>query len=498
VAVLRFSRGRAPARQTSFRVGLVLACCAALLAARAPSCGSSDQPGTGGVGRPPAGQHDWTRFGWDAGRSSAPGAAMGITAGNVASLVRQQVALDGTVDASAIYLHGVTVKGAAHNVLFVTTSYGKTIAIDADSGTVLWEFTPPGYAGWAGSYQITTATPVADPDRANIYAAAPDGVIRKLAVADGSPGWNTAITLLPAREKIASSLNYWHGRVITTTGGYIGDAPPYQGHVAILDAASGQLLHVWNALCSDTLRLLTPSGCAQSDAAVWGRAGAVVDTVTGNLYVATGNGLWDGITNWGDATIVLDSLATAITGNYTPTNTAQLDATDADLGSTSPALLGGGLVVQGGKDGNIRLLTWSAIQGAAAHQGGEAQMISTPSGTDLFTAPAILRSGATTWLFAADNGGTAAWTVSGGRLAPAWSHGNGGTSPVVADGLLFVYAPGGGLRVYNAATGAAVTTLSCGGGHWNSPIVVDGMIVLPEGNANRHRTSGVLDIWRLP
>ena len=484
--------------RSRLHVGLLVTC-AALGAAQLSGCRSSMPTTVGqGTGGGPRGAHDWTRFGWDAGRSSAPGVAMGMTAANVDSLQRQQVAIDGTVDASAIYLHGVTVKGGTHDVFFVTTTYGKTLAIDADSGTVLWEYTPSGYAGWAGSAQITTATPVADPDRAHLYAAAPDGQIRKLAVADGSVAWSTAITTLPSREKIASSLNYFGGHVIATTGGYVGDAPPYQGHVAILDAASGQLLHVWNALCSDTLRLLTPSGCTESDAAIWGRAGAVIDTTSGDIFVATGNGLWDGVTNWGDAALELSSDATSIVGNYTPTNTAQLNASDADLGSTSPVLLGGGLVAQGGKDGIVRLLLWSSMQGAAAHQGGEAQTVSTPSGTDLFTAPAVLKTGTATWLFAADNGGTAAWTLSGGRLQPAWHNGNGGTSPVVADGLLFVYAPGGGLRIYDAASGSQITELACGGGHWNSPIVVDGRIALPEGNANDHRTSGVLDIWRLP
>ena len=445
----------------------------------------------------PASTHDWTRFGWDAGRSSAPAVPMGITAANVDSLVRMQVPLDGTVDASAIYLHGVSVQGRTRDVFFVTTTYGKTLAIEPDSGQVLWEFTPPSYGSYSGTYRITTATPVADPDRAHIYAAAPDGVIRRLAVADGSVAWATAITTLPAREKIASALNYWHGRVIATTGGYIGDAPPYQGHVAVLDATSGQLLHVWNSLCSDTAGLLTPSNCAESDAAIWGRAGAVVDTTTGNLYVATGNAAWDGKTYWGDATLVLDSLATQLLGNYTPTNTAQLNATDADLGSTSPVLLGAGLVVQGGKDGLVRLLTWSGYQGSAPHQGGETQMVSTPSGTDLFTAPAVWHNGPTTWLFAADNGGTEAWTLTGGRLVQAWKNPVGGTSPVVADGLLFVYAPSGGLYVYDAPSGRQLADLPSGSGHWNSPIVVDGMVVLPEGNANRHSTSGVLDIWRV-
>ncbi len=469
----------------------------ALLAAAQPGCRSTTA--TGGLGgRPVANPHDWTRFGWDAGRSSAPPVDMAITAANVDSLVRQQVTLDGTVDASAIYLHGVTVKGATRDAFFVTTTYGKTIAIDADSGTVLWEYTPGGYAGYAGTAQITTATPVADPDRAHIYAAAPDGQIRKLAVADGSVGWVTPITNLPTYEKIASALNYWHGRVIATTGGYIGDAPPYQGHVAILDAATGALLHVWNSLCSDTLRLLVPAGCAQSDAAIWGRAGAVIDTTTGQLYVATGNALWDGVRNWGDADISLDSLATTMTGNYTPTNTAQLDASDADLGSTSPVLLGGGLVAQGGKDGDIRTLTWASFAGTAPHQGGETQVVSTPSGGEMFTAPAVFRSGGTTYLVATDNGATQTWTLSGGQLASAWQSGNGGTSPVVVDGMAFVFDPGGGLRVYDAVAGHAITTLSCGSGHWNSPIVADGRIALPTGNANDHQTSGVLDIWRLP
>ena len=479
--------------RSTLQIGLLCIAAAVLAGTQCRMDQPPGQPGAGGG----ASQQDWTRFGYDAGRSSAPGATMGVTAANVDSMARQQVALDGTVDASAIYLHAVTVKGATHNTFFVTTTYGKTIAIDADSGTVLWEFTPAGYAGWAGTAQITTATPVADPDRAHLYAAAPDGQIRKLSVADGSVVWTTAITQLPSREKIASSLNWFHGRVIATTGGYIGDAPPYQGHVAILDGTSGQLLHVWNSLCSDTLRLLTPSGCAQSDAAIWGRAGAVIDTLTGQIYVATGNALWDGKTYWGDAALSLDSLATTLTGNFTPTNTAQLNTADLDLGSTSPVLLGGGLIAQGGKDQVIRLLNWSAMQGTSPHQGGEAQTVSTPSGTRLFTAPAVLHSGTTTWLFAADNGGTAAWTLSGGQLVPAWSNGNGGTSPVVADGLLFVYAPTGGLHVYDAVSGNPITTLVSGGGHWNSPIVVDGRIALPEGNANDHKTTGVLDIWRV-
>ena len=108
---------------------------------------------------------DWTRFGWDAGRSSAPTGPTRITAANVASLVRQQVAIDGTVDAAAIYLHGVPVNGAKHDALFVTTMYGKTLAIDADDGTVLWRYTPPKPRGWRARHLAVAVDGVSRPPR---------------------------------------------------------------------------------------------------------------------------------------------------------------------------------------------------------------------------------------------------------------------------------------------------------------------------------------------
>src|ERR1700716_1067294 len=186
--------------------------------------------------------HDWTRFGRNPARGRAATFATGVTAANVKSLTRQQVQLDGTADSSPIYLHAVQVGGATHDVFFVTTTYGKTLAIDAATGKVLWQFTPPGYSSWAGSAQITTATPVADPSRQWIYAGSSGGTVYKLAVADGHSAWGVSITKLPSREKIAAALNFASGHVIATTGGYIGDAPPYKGHVAII-SPTGALLH---------------------------------------------------------------------------------------------------------------------------------------------------------------------------------------------------------------------------------------------------------------
>ena len=68
---------------------------------------------------------DWPQFGWDAASSGVSHARSGIDSRNLTSLIRRQVAIDGTVDSSAIYLQGVTVNGSAHDVFFVTTTYGS-------------------------------------------------------------------------------------------------------------------------------------------------------------------------------------------------------------------------------------------------------------------------------------------------------------------------------------------------------------------------------------
>jgi len=441
---------------------------------------------------------DWPQFGWDLASSSAPTYATGITAANVDKLTRRQVTLDGTVDSAAIYLHGVTVKGAKHDVFFVTTTYGKTIAVDAANGTILWEYTPPKYDSLHGTTQITNSSPVADPDHEFLYTAAPDGTVQKLAISDGHALWATAVTLMPLREKIAGGLKEFHGHIIVVTGGYVGDRPPYQGHVVVLDAKSGQLQHVWNSLCSDRTALYMPNTCPESDSAIWGRAGAVIDS-SGNIFFATGNGPYDGKTSWGDAVIELNPDATKIIGNYTPANNAELNRRDLDVGSTAPAMLGDDLIAQGGKDGVFWLISIKAMAGSASHMGGELQTVPTPSaGRQFPTAPAVWHHGAETWLFAADFGATAAWMLKDGKLAPMWKNSNAGTSPVVAGGLLYVYDAAGGVRIYEAVRGTQLADLPSGGGHWNSPIVVDGRIALPEGNANTHSTTGVLDIWSLP
>jgi hypothetical protein len=292
--------------------------------------------------------------------------------------------------------------------------------------------------------------------------------------------------------------------VIATTGGYFGDAPPYQGHVVLIERSSGRLRGVFNTLCANRRELIVPSSCAASDSAVLSRSGALVEPGAGRLLLDTGNGPWNGTTNLGDSVIELTLPRLAVREVFTPTNQAQLNASDTDLGSSAPALLGGDRVVVAGKDGIMRVLVLSRLDGhppSGARPrplGGEVQRLSTPGGAELFTTPAVWRHGRHTTVFVADERGTAAYVLRGGRLFRAWQNTNPGTSPVMAGGLVYVYDPAaGGIYVYRPSSPRPLAKLAGSPGHWNSPIVVDGHVVEPVGNANDHRRTGSVEIFSL-
>jgi hypothetical protein len=445
---------------------------------------------------------DWPLFGFDPQRSDVASGSSAITAANVAHLRRLRVSLPGTVDSSPIYLQGATVGGAVHDVVVVTTTYGRTLAIDAATGRTLWTFTPPGYAAWAGSAQITTTSPAADPGRRFVFAASPNGLIHKLSLQSGAeaPGWPARVTLEPRHEKLAAALNIDGRYVIATTGGYIGDAPPYDGHVVLIDRESGRLAGVFNTLCANRRTLILPSSCSASDSAILSRGGAVVEPGGKRILIDTGNAPWNGVTNFGDSVIELTVPGLRVRQAFTPRDQAHLNATDTDLGSSAPALLGGDRVAVAGKDGVLRVLRLSRLDGrpggSTRQLGGELQRLQVPGGAELFSSEAVWRHGSRTTAFIADESGTAAYVLRGGRLLRAWQSSNPGTSPVMAGGLLFIYdLSGGGIYVYRPSSPHPLAKLPGAPGHWNSPIVADGHVVEPEGNGNDHAQSGTLDIF---
>jgi outer membrane protein assembly factor BamB len=474
--------------------------------------GAAASPGpTATAARVPTG--DWARFGDNPQATGVGPADTGITAADVGRLRLRAVTIDGVADSAPVELHAVRVGRSRPDLIAVTTSYGRTVAIDAATGRRLWEFIPTGVNSTPGNPQVTTASPAADPNRRSIYAASPNGVVHKLSVATGHQLWSRSVTFDPVHEKIASALGISGPWLVVVTGGYFGDAPPYDGHVVLIDRTTGRIAHVWNTECSDRHALIRASACTatatRGDNAIWGRPGAVLEPGTRRILVATGNGPFNGTTNWGDSVLELTPDATRLLHNWTPPNHASLSASDTDLGSSSPAQLpvfhGWHLVIQGGKDGRLHLLNLDRLDGttggAGTRVGGELGEVASPGGGEVDPQPAVWSHAGRVYVFDATSGGTAAYKLVDAhhpRLSVVWQDATPGTSPVIAGGLLYVYNPGGGIAIRQPVTGGLLRMLPTPPGHWNSPIVVGGRIIEPTGNYHTSAGSSTVDIWHLP
>jgi PQQ-like domain len=460
----------------------------------------------------------WSAFGFDPAGNDAGPVVTDITAANVRTLVPTVVPLPGTVDSSAVSLENVVVDGSRRDVDIVDTTYGRTIAVDATTGTILWQFVPAGIASWEGSLEITTASPAVDPSLHYVYSASPDGKIHKLSVATGREVrglWPATVTLDPTKEKISSSLKIYGSYVLAAVAGLsqkIGASSPRVGRLVEIDTRTGRVAHVFNSECSDRTTVIVASTCAYSYGGIWGRTPATVDP-KGNLLVATGNGYWDGRTHWGDSVLELSPTLEPLQ-SYTPTDQAELDDGDLDLGSSAPTILTKHIVLAVGKDGVLRLLDLDKLDGktqpAGPHLGGELSDLEVPGGGQVRTQPAVWqRAGSEPWVFVTNDYGVFAYALvlqPTPHLTLMWSDGRGSSSPVIAGGLLYAYdIITGGLGVYDLdpATGNTVPneplySLTIPPGHRNTPVVVDGRIALGSGDSNDHATTGSLFLWNLP
>ena len=436
----------------------------------------------------------------------------GITASNAGSLRLRSVTIDGVVDSAPIALHGIRVGGTRHDLIAVTTSYGTTEAVDAGTGRRLWEFRPLHVNSTPGNPQVTTATPIADASHRFIYTASPNGFIHKLAAATGRQRWSARVSYNASHEKLDSALTspgagwWWSPPATSAT------PRPMTAHM-LIDRATGRTGPVWNTECSNLHRLIVPTTCpvttTRGGNAIWGRAGVVIEPGTGRILLATGNGPFDGSHNLGRQRVGVRADTSRLLHNWTPTDQVQLDHSDTDLGSTSPALLpafgGRRLAVQGGKDGKLHVLDLDRLDGttggAGAALGGELSETSTPGANEVFTAPAVWSSRGRIYVFVADDSGTpptSSSTPAHPRLATVWSAATAGTSPVIAGGLLYVFDPSGSIAVRRPQTGALVRSLPSASGHWNSPIVIGGRVIEPTGDYDSSATSSTLEIYHLP
>ena len=473
-----------------------------------------------------AGAYDWLQFNGDAAHSGNNTAETILNTGNVSQLAQKyQITLPSTADGVPVFLESVATSSGVKDLLFVTTMDGRIIALDASNGSQVWsqQYGPNGCIDSNGGTCYTTSSPAIDPNRLYVYSYGLDGYVHKYQVADGieitAGGWPQLTTLKGDTEKGSSALAIATSSGTTylyvTHGGYPGDAGDYQGHVTAINLASGAQ-KVFNAMCSGQTVHLTKTSpdCSGRQTAVWSRPGVVYDSGTNRIFFGTGNssnGGFDAVNYWSESVLAINPDGTGASNkpldSYTPANFGSLDGSDTDLGSTAPAILPvpansnvQHLAVQGGKDQQLRLLNLANLsgQGGPGHTGGAVQAaFFLPQGGNVLSQPAVWVNPAdsSTWVFVGTSGGLAGFKLSidaGGNssLATQWHNSVGGTSPIVANGVVY-YAGGGLLRAVHPITGATLWTgTSVGSTHWESPIVANGVVYVT-GSSNHLTAFGL-------
>ncbi len=479
-----------------------------------PTHGGSDIIGYGATITQPA---TWPAFDGGGQRTGVNTAETTLTSSNVGSLTRLwQQKLSTTADSSPVELPNVTTPAGMKDLLFITTKAGSLLAVDAATGNVLWHQDTQGP-------NYTTSSPALDPSYQFVYSYGLDGKVHKYAVGSGAEilgnGWPVLITRILNVEKGSSSLNVGSGYLYMTTAGYPGDRGHYEGHIVAVNLATG-VSTVFNSLCANIKQLLDANPgdanyCPDVQSGIWSRGGVVLDPVTGNIFITTGNGLYTANTgghDYGDSVIELSPDLTKIIDTYTPSNYVSLRANDADLGSAAPALLPPQLgsstpfmAVQAGKDNTLRLLNRQNLsgQGGPNHVGGELQSVSLPQGNDVDTHLAVWNDqNGTTWVFAANDNGLSAFKIvtnakGQSSLQLAYTNKESGSSPIIANNILFLQS-NGVLSAMTPTTGAILWSSaqqSAGGSigslHWQSLIVVNGRVYVPD-------NAGQLTAYGLP
>ena len=145
-------------------------------------------------------------------------------------------------------------------------------------------------------------------------------VIQASVVGTGYDNVGGSVSFNPLTENQRAGLALANGNVYIAWASY-GDTDPYHGWIMAYSASTLQQVGV---LC------VTPDG---ERGGVWQSGQPLSVDSSGNLYVATGNGDFDGVRNFGESILKLNSNLSSVLDWFTPYNWAALNGGDLDLGS---------------------------------------------------------------------------------------------------------------------------------------------------------------------
>lgn len=303
--------------------------------------------------------------------------------------------VSGSVYAQPLYVHDLAIPGqGTHDVLFVATMNDMLYAFDADASQDAPLYSIDLASEVPGEFVVCVddalgfndniignigieSTPVIDLATNTIYVVvrtetsdsgachgANRTYIQRLHALDmttfeekpGSPvviggsvpgnGSGSVDGVITFDARIAdqrSSLALSNGRLFIAWSGH-SDQFAYHGWVMGYDAATLQQTMIWSS---------APDGSSFNGAGIWMAGRAPTIDADGNVYYTTGNGTWDGTTNFGESFVKFGPTPDApLLDWFTPDNVQHLNDVDLDLGGSGPILVPGtDLIVSGGKGG---------------------------------------------------------------------------------------------------------------------------------------------------
>ncbi|MDQ2832301.1 MAG: hypothetical protein M3Y50_00875 [Acidobacteriota bacterium] len=281
--------------------------------------------------------------------------------------------LDDQLYTQPLVVTGVAVGGGTRDLVFVTTVNNSVYAFDAnDSQATLpvWHvnFGTPAdlHSADFGCLDINgnmgiIGTPVIDKVGGILYVVAltragaqtepHNGYEQRLHALDLTTGADLpgSPTVIQAEGFNALMQNQRPALLLANGLVYVGyashcDKQPYHGFLMAYDAKTLSLVSVLNT---------SPTG---SGASIWQSGQAPAADEDGNVYVVTGNGSWDGVSNFSESFLKLTPKLKLLDW-FTPTEHVMLDNRDLDLDSSGATLIPGThLVLGGGKEGVLYTL----------------------------------------------------------------------------------------------------------------------------------------------
>ena len=369
-------------------------------------------------------------------------------------------------------------------LVYVATEGNDVYALSTANGQVVWHqhvATPvPSSSLPCGDISPTvgiTSTPVIDTARNLIFVVADTWngsaaahVLFALRASDGTPIFSQNVDppgSHPTAQLQRPGLALSGGKVLIGFGGNDGDCGTYWGYIVSAPESGPATPTNWKV-------------AASNGAGIWmGGAAPAVDG-SGYVYATTGNTTGNPPTYDHSNTIEKLTPQAAEVGFFSDPNWQTDSANDADLGSSAPQLLDGGLIFQAGKSATGYLV--SPSMGPAAPGASTCQSY----GGDAYS------SGI---LYVACNGGIRAYSIN--YSAPSFSllwHGpsdaNGG--PILAGGLVWVTAYNNaklyGLDPTSGATRVTQSTPSMV--HFVTPSACDGKLYLATDHTVEQYTIG--------